>query len=186
MKLALAVINSEEWYGRGPEGLDDRLDVPGWLDSFLVREGVPDVSSPASQDQARLRRLRTLLRRMFTALADGREPSVPDLEQLDGFLRRGVLQRRIDASDGCRVVLAPARRDWDWVLSEIAASFCDVLADGERARIKHCENPECRWAFYDESRNRCRRWCSAAECGNVFKVREFRARQRAHQANDRT
>jgi len=35
------------------------------------------------------------------------------------------------------------------------------------------------WAFYDESKNRSRRWCSAAECGNLIKVRRFRERQRA-------
>jgi len=179
MKLALSLINSQYWYGRGREGLDDRLELPGWLDGFLVREHLPVESAPTSRDLARLRRLRALLRRMFTALAEGREPAGADLEQLDGFLGRGALRRRIDVSDGGRVVLAPAKRDWDWALSEIAASFGELLADGERARIKLCENPECRWAFYDESRNRRRRWCDPAECGNVYKVRAFRARQRA-------
>lgn len=76
-------------------------------------------------------------------------------------------------------MFVPARRDWDWVLSEIAADFGDLLAFGERSRMKLCANPECRWVFYDETRNRSRRWCISAECGNVSKVRAFRARKRA-------
>ena len=187
MKLALALINSEEWYGRGPEGLDDHLDVPGWLDGFLVGSGLSaEPPSPSSREQARLRRLRALLRRMYGALADGREPTGADVEELDAFLRRGVLYRRLEADDGYQVVLGSVKQDWDWVLSQIAASFGELLADGERARIKLCENPECQWAFYDESRNRRRRWCNSAECGNVFKVRNFRARQRAQQRRDPT
>jgi len=182
MRLALALINSEEWYGRGPDGLDDKLNVPGWLDDLLAREGLAVGSPPASRELARVRRLRTLLRCMFTALAEGGDPAGGDLERLDRFARRGVLHRRIEPSG--RVVLAPAKRDWDWVLSEIAASFGELLADGERARIKVCENPECRWAFYDESRNRGRRWCTPADCGNVFKVRAFRARRRAERTPD--
>src|SRR5215211_7252494 len=134
MRLALALINSEEWYGRGPEGLDDKLNVPGWLDGLLAREGLAVESQPASRELARVRRLRTLLRRMFTALAEGGDPAGGDLEQLDRFARRGVLHRRIDPSG--RIMLAPAKRDWDWVLSEIAASFGELMADGERVRIK--------------------------------------------------
>jgi predicted RNA-binding Zn ribbon-like protein len=179
MRLALALINSEEWHGRGPHGLEDHLDAPGWLEEFLASSGLASAAPPTSRERARLRRLRTLLRRMFTALAEGREPASADLTELDGFLRRGALYRRIETSDGYRIALASAKDDWDWALSEIAMSFAEVLADGERGRIKLCANPECLWAVYDESRNRRRRWCNSARCGNVYKVRAYRARQRA-------
>jgi predicted RNA-binding Zn ribbon-like protein len=185
MQIALALINSQEWYGRGPDGLDDHLAAPGWLDRFLADWQLRPASPPSPRDQARLRRLRALLRRMFTALADGREPEAADLARLDGYLRAGALHRRIDPDGGYRVRLEAPKRDWAWVLSEIAASFTDLLALGERARIKVCQNPDCQWAFYDESKNRRRRWCSAAECGNVFKVRQFRARRRAQTTHDR-
>jgi predicted RNA-binding Zn ribbon-like protein len=185
MNVALALINSEEWYGRGPEGLDDKLEQPGWLDQFLGSSELAPAARPAPRHLARLRRLRTLLRRMFTALAEGREPAHADLEQLDRFLGSGVLRRRIEVSDGYWIRLAPATDNWDWVLSEIAMSFAKLLAEGDRARIKLCENADCQWAFYDESRNRRRRWCSPSECGNVFKVQAFRARQRAQRAHDR-
>ncbi len=63
-------------------------------------------------------------------------------------------------------------------MAAIAASFASVLVRGDRARVKICANPDCGWVLYDESRNRTRRWCDVKECGNLIKVRLFRARRR--------
>jgi predicted RNA-binding Zn ribbon-like protein len=43
--------------------------------------------------------------------------------------------------------------------------------DGTWTRLKVCDRDTCRWAYYDESRNRVRRWCSMAGCGNHVKMR---------------
>ena len=40
-----------------------------------------------------------------------------------------------------------------------------------------CGNSECRWAFYDRSRNQQGLWCEMAVCGNRLKNRAFRARK---------
>ena len=53
------------------------------------------------------------------------------------------------------------------------------MSDGDWARMKACGNPECRWAFYDGSKNRSGRWCEMASCGNRMKARAFRERARA-------
>ncbi|HUG86040.1 MAG TPA: CGNR zinc finger domain-containing protein, partial [Euzebya sp.] len=46
------------------------------------------------------------------------------------------------------------------------------------ARLAACG--ECRWLFLDQTRNRSRRWCDPADCGN-------RTRQRRHyQRHQRT
>lgn len=49
---------------------------------------------------------------------------------------------------------------------------------GSWSRLKACGNAECRWAFYDRSRNRRGQWCEMAMCGNRLKNRAFRARNR--------
>ena len=64
------------------------------------------------------------------------------------------------------------------MLSELAAEFVELLSRGELDRIKVCDNEDCRFAFYDGSRNRARRWCSHTTCGNRHKVKQFRARRR--------
>jgi predicted RNA-binding Zn ribbon-like protein len=49
---------------------------------------------------------------------------------------------------------------------------------GSWSRLKVCGNPECRWVFYDRSRNQQGHWCEMAACGNRLKNRAFRARRR--------
>jgi predicted RNA-binding Zn ribbon-like protein len=46
------------------------------------------------------------------------------------------------------------------------------------SRLKVCGNSECRWVFYDRSRNRQGHWCEMAVCGNRLKNRAFRERRR--------
>lgn len=38
-------------------------------------------------------------------------------------------------------------------------------------RLKICASDECRWAFYDSSRNRRGTWCQMEACGNRIKNR---------------
>ncbi len=52
--------------------------------------------------------------------------------------------------------------------------------DGTWSRLRVCANDECRWAFYDRSKNQQGSWCDMAVCGNRLKNREFRARRRGY------
>jgi predicted RNA-binding Zn ribbon-like protein len=52
-----------------------------------------------------------------------------------------------------------------------------AAADGTWERAKACRADDCRWAFYDQSRNRSARWCDMAVCGNRTKVRAYRAKR---------
>ncbi|RLK60599.1 CGNR zinc finger domain-containing protein [Actinokineospora cianjurensis] len=55
-----------------------------------------------------------------------------------------------------------------------AATRLAVL--GEWDRVKICPADDCRWAFFDRSRNRSRTWCSMRVCGNREKARTWRER----------
>ncbi|HET7857146.1 MAG TPA: CGNR zinc finger domain-containing protein [Gaiellaceae bacterium] len=57
----------------------------------------------------------------------------------------------------------------------LAIAFTAML-DRSWERLKTCRN--CRWAFFDESRNRSARWCSMELCGNRLKTRAYRRRLR--------
>jgi len=52
-----------------------------------------------------------------------------------------------------------------------------AMLDGSWERLKACRN--CRWAFFDESKNRSARWCSMSLCGNRLKTRAYRRRLQA-------
>ncbi|MHB8945975.1 MAG: CGNR zinc finger domain-containing protein, partial [Bacillota bacterium] len=171
---------SSEWHDyRGSGRSEDRLRQPAWLKDFVGRWGFSPAGRPGPDDIEALANLRALIKRMVDRLGEGRAPADRDLAALDRVLARGpeVIRLTRDA-DGYHQGSVPLRQDWDWVLARIAASFADLLTHGEPERVKVCENPDCGWVFYDESKNRTRRWCEDA-CGNLMKVRRFRERRKA-------
>ena len=64
-----------------------------------------------------------------------------------------------------------------------AASRLAVLEQWERVKI--CPADDCRWAFYDRSRNHSRTWCSMQVCGNREKARSWRGRRSGEQLGER-
>ena len=55
----------------------------------------------------------------------------------------------------------------------------EAIASGTWSRLKCCRNHACRWAFYDDSKNRSATWCSMQICGNRAKTRTYRTSKRA-------
>ncbi|WP_170947500.1 MULTISPECIES: CGNR zinc finger domain-containing protein [Nocardiaceae] len=49
---------------------------------------------------------------------------------------------------------------------------------GMLIRLKTCAAPECRVAFFDESRNSSRKWHDTRTCGNAANLKASRARRR--------
>jgi predicted RNA-binding Zn ribbon-like protein len=56
------------------------------------------------------------------------------------------------------------------VLAAVAAAPADHWQ-----RLKICANPQCRWSFYDTSRNRRGTWCDMNICGARAKMHRYRA-----------
>jgi len=169
VNLALELVNSEWWRGR-PGGVVDQLDDDAWVASFADRTGLGKLPPLARADRRALKQLRATLR----ALVE--RSSEVGLADLDAYVAAVPVRRRVVATS---LVSEPVVRDWRWACAEIAASFVELTADGDPDRIKVCANHECQWTFYDESKNRSRRWCGAASCGTADKVRRFRARRAA-------
>ena len=58
----------------------------------------------------------------------------------------------------------------------LAASAARLAVEGRLDRVKICPADDCRWAFYDASKNHSRQWCSMKVCGNRAKARTHRER----------
>jgi predicted RNA-binding Zn ribbon-like protein len=67
----------------------------------------------------------------------------------------------------------------DELLADISQAILETRADGTWTRLKVCRSGDCRWAFYDRSKNRSSAWCTMAECGSREKVRAYRSRRSA-------
>lgn len=59
----------------------------------------------------------------------------------------------------------------------MARSAAALLTAEEVERLKLCDAHDCGWLFVDASRNRSRRWCDMADCGNRAEARRFRERR---------
>ena len=79
------------------------------------------------------------------------------------------------AEDG-QATLDGACGGLDSALARLFAIVQRSTLDGTWERLKACPDPECRWAFYDRSRNRSGTWCAMRVCGNRAKARAFRER----------
>jgi predicted RNA-binding Zn ribbon-like protein len=68
---------------------------------------------------------------------------------------------------------------WDWgetvdldrPLWAVARSAAELLASADLDRVRRCPGEGCGWLFLDTTRNRSRRWCETAGCGNRAHVR---------------
>lgn len=173
------LINSDWHDYRGGGGREDRIENPTWLSQFMLRCGVAPRPLPGPKGRKALRRLRAVLRRSATGLMAGKAPGRRDLEAINRCLADAPFTRRVTAAGRAFAVeLVPRVGGIARVLGEVAASFAQLLATGDPARIKVCANRDCGWIVYDESRNRTRRWCESTGCGNLMKVRRFRQRHR--------
>jgi hypothetical protein len=66
----------------------------------------------------------------------------------------------------------------DDVVGAVLAAASRLAVLGLWDRVKICPADDCRWAFYDRSRNHSRTWCSMQVCGNREKARSWRERAR--------
>ena len=174
--LCLDFLNSEWYDGRGR--LEDRLQIELWRKRFLRRWGFSrrmDLTNPRPSEMKSLLRLRACLRQIVSQVAAGGSVSAACIEYLNSVLRRRntfpVLLKR-----GRRLDLGTdaSRKDWIWVMVQVAESASELLVHADLRRVKVCINEGCRWAFYDLSKGRTRRWCDSRQCGNAERVRRFR------------
>jgi predicted RNA-binding Zn ribbon-like protein len=138
----------------------------------------------------------------FDALASQRRWTRRDaqlIRELRDELRHAVEQGGTAAADnltswidrlGMRPVIADgqiAYRHDGGPAADIFATVMAAISAGSWVRLKAC--PDCRWVFYDNTRNGSKRWClmtaggpEGRACGTIAKVRRYRDRQAAAQA----
>ena len=87
------------------------------------------------------------------------------------------------------IVRADAGFAWGWdedgpsldrPLWPIARSAAELLTSSELPLVRECAADNCGWLFMDTSKNRSRRWCDMAVCGNRAKARRHYARAKGH------
>jgi len=133
-------------------------------------------SDPRSAEGLLLKawRLASALRKVFAAMLRKQKIAGEWIQPINEVLRITEGHDELVARDfGWKIEFIAREGGLDWLLAAVARSGADILAEGPRARVRICANPQCGLFFYDNSRTRRRRWCSMAICGNRSKVAAF-------------
>lgn len=199
----LEFLKTRGWESRDRE--DDVLDSPTRFVAWARKEGLVAAAEARrlrtiARDEPKAirgvldhaRELRTLLHGIFHRVAEDELPGAEDLRALEETL----------SATGERLALLPGAEGtiaWRWngreedplteierdeldaaatrrIVGGIARSAADLLASGELERVKICDAHDCGWFFVDVSRNKSRRWCDMAGCGNRAKAQRYRER----------
>lgn len=121
--------------------------------------------------------LRERLRKQVLVWEAGQTVQLSMIEELNRLMSDHPMRTRLKAA---RDVLS--RETWfavdqpEDLLSPLAHSAATLFAEGDRGRVRKCE--QCVLHFHDTSKKGTRRWCSMKLCGNRLKVAAYAARQR--------
>lgn len=167
-----ALINTVE----RPAGAD-RLALASDARPWLIGNGLLAPGAEVTPGDLELvRGVREALRALLVYNAGGPAPAAEALAILRSTAATGAVRADLGAHGEVwlRTIgeTVPAR------LAALLLIIRDAQRDGSWGRLKACANDECRWAFYDRSRNHGGTWCEMSTCGNKLKNRDFRARKR--------
>ena len=115
-----------------------------------------------------------------TAAAGGRRARVEGdaLSEINRVLGRSAGMRRVERrADGRYARTFVTVGDaFASLLVPVVDSAAESLVVGGASRVRTCADPRCGRAFVDVTRNRGRRWCDMATCGNRAKAARHRRR----------
>ena len=200
--LALEFLDTLEYtHGQPTELLPTTADALDWLqehgllhDPCEAQFDAARVPGPeADRTLARIRTVRAALREVVDATVEDRTPNAEAVavanEAMEARQRLVLVARATppdpDDPEGepCVVLSHEHVGDpLDDVLARLAERIARGVSGEEAARLRICDNDECRMPFYDASRTGKRRWCDMATCGNRAKAARHRARVRAGDA----
>lgn len=145
-----------------------------------AERGAQLLSLPQSDSQAaealllKARRLGAALRKAFAAMLRKQRIAREWIDPVNEILSVTEGHDELVGQDSVWKIEFVAREGGlDWLLAAVARSGAEIVAEGARAPLRLCANPQCGLFFYDDSRTHRRRWCSMAVCGNRSKVAAF-------------
>jgi predicted RNA-binding Zn ribbon-like protein len=127
-------------------------------------------------DLRRATELRHTLRALLLANTEERVDRAA-IERLRSHVGARAVPLRVDGSGLLQLDVSPARSVEEFLAFLIGTAYQSQI-EGDWERLKLCLNDECRWAFFDSSRNRGGTWCRMQVCGNRIKNRHYRRRHK--------
>jgi len=144
-----------------------------------LRTRAEQFASEAHAALVKVKELREACWRMFSVVSTRSAPDSADSELIRERFAGAAVRMRFEPGNGSvGLSWSGAEKTLESPLWPIAVSAIELLTSPLRERIRECASERCDWLFLDVSRNRSRRWCDMASCGNRAKARRFQARKR--------
>lgn len=158
--------------GSSADLLEDLESLRWFVDSHEMSE----VGAISRTDLLAVRALRSRLRAVFAASSD---PEAATL--VNTLVADRPVTPRLTNHDGYAWhvhYFAPGATLAEHLAVDCGIALAQVIAVGERERLRACEADGCDQVLVDLSRNRSRRYCDARTCGNRMHVAAYRERRR--------
>jgi predicted RNA-binding Zn ribbon-like protein len=170
------LVNSRSPTGPATRALELLPDVAA-LTAFVARHQVSEVGPLDDDDVAAVQALRERVRPVFSS-SDDREAA----RLVNALVSRATVNPRLtDHDDYAWHVhyFTPGASLAEHLAVDGGMALAQVVAAGERERLRTCAAPGCGQVLVDLSRNRSKRYCDARTCGNRLHVAAYRERQRS-------
>ena len=182
-QLVLDFINTHLQAAAGPvDLLSSFSDLITWLHQAGVLDSRQAKTAQAAWGQGeeagqlldQARKFRGVLHHMIDRLAHGQPIQQSTVDGINQVLARNIgYNHLVQGPTGFEFRFQSTGHATSHLLVPIAQAAGELLCQGDPARIRECGNPPCSLRYYDTSKNRTRRWCSMAICGNRMKAAAF-------------
>ncbi len=150
-------------------------------DVATLAEAARDLPRAAAEALAQARQLREALYGVFSARAAGLPADGADLRTINKAIGKAMTRAGL-------VPAAGGGFEWSWpeaplgvdrVAWWVARSASELLTSRDLTGVRECAGYDCGRLFMDGTKNRSRRWCDMASCGNRAKGRRHYERRKA-------
>ncbi len=169
--LILEFLNTD-WIIRC-QGKEDPLYNEAWLNSYFKKVIGSDIESSETLS-IQMTNLRTIFINSIEALVNEELNLDVLIKELNKYFAVAPGVRIITSNEGkYDIGFKTDQVTDDFILAELCFLMHQLLFESEKERIRICENPDCKYIFFDNSRNKSKRHCYEG-CANIMKVRRFR------------
>jgi predicted RNA-binding Zn ribbon-like protein len=153
--------------------------TPG--EAATLAESARQQPRTAAEALAQALTLREALYGVFSARAAGLPAPASDLRTINKAIGRALTRAGVNPS-------AAGGFEWSWpdaplgvdrVAWWVARSAAELLTSKDLTGVRECAGYDCGRLFMDGTKNRSRRWCDMASCGNRAKGRRHYERRKA-------
>ncbi len=155
----------------------EQLNDPNTLGAWLVANRLMEAGRTLDEsDLMHARAVREAMRGLIGG-NNGHRVYPVEIATLNEVATASGLRMRFTAEGRAR--LEPDAPGVVGALGRLVATLYSAMQDDNWARLKLCGDDDCRWVFFDRSRNHSSRWCTMESCGNRAKARRFRQSKRS-------